>query len=165
MPRFRSALNVSLSELSAMVNSRRRELTRLHKRRRDLQRDVDRLDQAIARIEGSRGRGSRGSRPRNEMSLSATIAEVLGKTRKPTSVADIVQAVQATGYRSGSANFRALVNMTLVKEKQFKNVSRGMYALQPERSKPHAASGRGKRRRSRPTLGPEAASAEQPAAA
>lgn len=161
MPRPRSSVNISLTELTAMLTSRRRELTKLHNKRRELQRDLDRLDRAIARIEGSGAR----SRARNDMSLIATIAQLLGKAGKPMAVAEIVRGVQATGYRSGSANFRALVNMTLVKEKQFKNVSRGVYALKsPEAGSPSTSSRR-KRKRTRRSQPVEAPKAEQPAAA
>ena len=165
MPRFRSALNVSLSELSAMMNSRRRELTKLHKQRRDLQRDVDRLDRAIARIEGSRGRGFRAGRARNEQSLTATIAQVLGKPGKPLAVADIVRGVQATGYRSVSANFRALVNMTLVKDKRFASVSRGVYGLKGEATSSRSRPAARKRKRPHRTEKIEASKTEQPPAA
>ena len=46
------------------------------------------------------------------------------------SVPDIVEGVQAAGYKSSSPNFRGIVNQTLIKErKKFQSVSRGVYAM------------------------------------
>jgi hypothetical protein len=160
MPRFRSALNISLSELAAMLSSRRRELTRLHKQRRDLQRDLDRMDRAISRIEGSAGRGFRGGRARNSLSLGATIAQVLGKSSAPMAVGDVVQGVKKTGYRSGSANFRGLVNMTLVKDDRFRSVSRGMYQLEGKTG--GTKSGRPSRKRKRSSTNENSATTKLP---
>ena len=44
-------------------------------------------------------------------------------------VARIAEAVQRGGYRSNSANFRAIVNQTLIKDKRFGSAGRGMYQL------------------------------------
>jgi hypothetical protein len=33
------------------------------------------------------------------------------------------------GYRSGSANFRSVVNIALIKEKRFRSAGRGLYQL------------------------------------
>jgi hypothetical protein len=48
---------------------------------------------------------------------------------KPMSVSEIMEAASASGYRSGSANFRGIVNQTLIKDKRFAQVSRGVYQL------------------------------------
>jgi hypothetical protein len=48
---------------------------------------------------------------------------------RPLSVGDILQKVHAAGYRSNSANFRALINQTLIKEKRFVSAGRGIYQL------------------------------------
>lgn len=44
-------------------------------------------------------------------------------------IADLVSAVQDAGYKSGSQNFRLLVNQTLLNEGEFKKVGRGEYML------------------------------------
>jgi hypothetical protein len=76
------------------------------------------------------GSRSRGGRVRNEKSLTALMGEILGKAGKPMPVGDIVAKVQAAGYRSNSANFRGIVNQTLIKErKQFASAGRGLYQL------------------------------------
>ena len=49
---------------------------------------------------------------------------------KAMRVGEIVEAVQAGGYRSNSANFRGIVNQTLIKErKRFAAADRGLYQL------------------------------------
>ncbi len=70
-----------------------------------------------------------GGRVRNQKSLADSIQEVLEKTGKPMKVGDITDAVKAGGYQSNSANFRAIVNQMLIKDKRFKSPSRTFYQL------------------------------------
>lgn len=110
------------------METRRLELGRLRKQRAELQRKLDGLDRVIGKIEGG-GRMGGGSRARNSKSLNDTLEEVLSNG-KPMSVGDIVEAVKAAGYRSSSANFRGIVNQTLIKEnKRFAATERGVYQL------------------------------------
>ncbi|HET9185131.1 MAG TPA: hypothetical protein VFN82_03220, partial [Solirubrobacterales bacterium] len=73
-----------------------------------------------------RPRGSGGGRrPRNEKNLVEALSGVLnGKTMSVTDVAD---AVQKAGYKTSAANFRTIVNQTLIKSDRFKRVGRGQY--------------------------------------
>jgi hypothetical protein len=49
---------------------------------------------------------------------------------KPLSVGDIVEKVQAAGYHSNAANFPALVNQTLIKQRKlFAKAGRGIYQI------------------------------------
>ena len=50
-------------------------------------------------------------------------------------VAEIMDGVLSTGYRSGSANFRGIINQTLIKDKRFGQVERGVYELKAGGSK------------------------------
>ena len=127
MPRGRFG-GMSISELQSMLLQRRSELNKLRKERGELQRKIDKLDRRIDALGGGGARG-RGGRARNPKSLTALMAEVLEKSGKPMAVGDIMQKVQAAGYHSSSANFRGIVNQTLIKEKQFTSASRGMYQL------------------------------------
>jgi hypothetical protein len=120
-----------------MLNERRSALQKLSKQRADAQRKVDAIDREIARLGGNgavrRGRppgsGVGGGRVRNEVSLVASIESAL-KKGDPMSVGDIVDNVLSSGYKSKSANFRGIVNQTLIKErKRFSSPSRGMYQL------------------------------------
>jgi septal ring factor EnvC (AmiA/AmiB activator) len=129
MPRPSTGTNLSLAALQSIMESRRTELGKLRKQRNDIQRKLDGIDRQIDRIEGG-GSGRTGSgRARNAKSLTETLEEVLS-SGKPMKVGDIVDAVKASGYRSSSANFRGIVNQTLIKEnKRFTAPSRGLYQV------------------------------------
>jgi hypothetical protein len=129
MARPPSGSNLSLAALNQMMEARRAELNKLKHRRSELQRDLDRVERQIFKIEGAAGRRGGNGRVRNEKSLNDTIDEVLRSGGKPMRVGDIVDAVLGTGYRSNSANFRGIVNQTLIKDKRFHAPERGMYAL------------------------------------
>jgi hypothetical protein len=73
------------------------------------------------------GRG--GKRPKNSMSLVEAIRGVLGRSGAAMKVGDIMDAVKKSGYKSSSANFRGIINQTLIKDKQFKSAARGTYGL------------------------------------
>ena len=130
MPRPSSGTSLSLADLQQIMEDRRSDLNRLRKQRTKAQRELDQIDKQIAKIEGAGGRrGGGNGRVRNEMSLNDTLEQVLRKAGKPLPVGDIVEAVQATGYRTNSANFRGIVNQTLIKDARFAATERGIYGL------------------------------------
>ena len=132
----------NIAQLERILQERRSELNRLERQRTELQRKLDGVDRQIMKLNGSlRGRrggggganggggGGGGTRARNEVSLVEAIEAAL-RGGKPMRVGDIVDAVQAGGYRSNSANFRGIVNQTLIKErKRFTAADRGLYQL------------------------------------
>jgi len=126
----------NIAQLERILQERRSELNRLERQRSELQRKLDGLDRQITKLNGSlrgrRGAGGAGggTRARNEHSLVEVIETVLRGNGKPMRVGDIVEAVQSGGYRSNSANFRGIVNQTLIKErKRFSAADRGLYQL------------------------------------
>src|SRR5690349_11444946 len=128
--------NFSIAQLEQLLQGRRAELSRLERQRAGIAKKLNRIDARIAALGGngrrgagmmSGGRMTAGGRVRNEKSLNDTIEQVLGKTGKAMGVGDIASAVQAAGYRSNSANFRSIVNQTLIKDKRFTSSERGMY--------------------------------------
>ena len=127
MPRGRSISSLSLNELQAMISSQRSQLSKLRRQRAEMQRDLDAIDRRIGVIEGRGGRI--GGRAKNAKSLVKTMEEILGKSSKPMQVSAIVDAILAAGYKTTSANFRSIVNQTLIKEKQFTAAERGKYQL------------------------------------
>jgi len=132
MARTASIDSLSLVDLEQTIRERRRDLQKLERKRAKVQRKLDLLDRRITSLAGSAiggRRGGRGSRPRNESSLSEAIAQVLSKASAAMNVGEIAEKVQAGGYRSGSANFRSIVNQRLVGEKRFKSAGRGVYQL------------------------------------
>lgn len=125
MPRSRFG-GMSISDLEGILQERRGELGKLRKKRTELERELNKLNRRIESLGGGR---SRGGRVRNEKSLTAILHEILEKAGKPMQVSEILAKVQAAGYRSNSANFRGIVNQTLIKEKQFASAGRGLYQL------------------------------------
>jgi hypothetical protein len=119
---------LSILELEELLQERRSAVQKLHKQRADLQKKLDLVDREIIRLGGSTVPRTAGGRVRNEVSLVAAMEGVL-KGKPPMSVGEILEAVLAGGYQSTSANFRGIINQTLIKEKQFKAVGRGVYTV------------------------------------
>lgn len=130
MPRPSLGAGLSISALENILRDRKNRLGKLLKQRRKAQKELDQIDRQIQKIGGSAG-GMGGGRARNEQSLPDAIQAVLQKSGKPMGVGDIVDGVQAAGYRSSSDHFRAIVNQTLIKErKRFSPAGeRGVYQL------------------------------------
>lgn len=126
MPRVSSSTEMSLAQLEKLMNSRRKDLAKLTRQRQKVQKKLDAIDEKIAAIGGSAGGGRRA---RNAMSLQDLIHQVLSKANGAMSVGDILNKVNAAGYRSNSANFRGIINQTLIKDKRFVAAKRGMYQL------------------------------------
>jgi hypothetical protein len=136
MARAASLARISISDLEELLESRRLELRRLDRQRTKWQKKVDQLTRRIVSLGGENGqRGRSAQRARNDASLPQAIGQVLSKARGPMNVGVIAEKVRASGYQSNSANFRQLVNMTLVKDERFVSTERGMYILK----KPSAA--------------------------
>jgi hypothetical protein len=137
MARPASGTNLTIAQLQRVLNDKKAELDKLHRQRSQLQKKMNVLDRQIERVNGGadgfrgvRGMGGGGgTRARNEHSLLDTIENVLRSAGKPLKVGDIMDGVLATGYRSGSANFRGIINQTLIKDKRFGQVERGTYEL------------------------------------
>lgn len=120
---------LSISELQRMLSARQGELKKLNRQRAALQARMDQIDAQIARLGGEPASGRRGGRARNELSLSAAIEQVLKQAGEAMKVGPIADAVRSAGYRSNSANFRGIVNQTLIKDKRFGSAGRGLYQL------------------------------------
>jgi hypothetical protein len=150
-PKTNGAL--SISQLERLLESRRREAAELERERGKLVQRLDVLQRRLSELSGDGGagrggrmrngttggratRGGRGPgrprgrrRSRNAQSLVAVMESVLDRAGKPMRVGEIMDAVQSEGYRSNSANFRGIVNQTLIKEKRFTSAGRGIYQL------------------------------------
>ena len=142
MARPASGTNLTIAQLQRVLNEKHSELQKLERQRAILQKKLSLIDRQIERVgggaNGSRGRGAgvpaggftAGGRARNERSLLETLESVFrGGGGKPMKVQEILDGVLATGYRSGSANFRGIINQTLIKDKRFGQVQRGVYEL------------------------------------
>lgn len=130
MPRTSAISNMSLDDIQRLIQDRQKQIRKLEKQRAKFQKKVDQIDRQIVSLGGSAGRRGRGGgRARNEVSLVEAIAQVLGQGSGPMGVGDITEKVQASGYRSNAANFRGLVNQTLIKDKRFVSAGRGLYQM------------------------------------
>src|SRR5258708_170373 len=121
MARPSTGANLSISQLQEILNDRKSALAGLKKQRKNIEKELDDIDREIDRIggaSGGRGRGRGRRRAHNEKSLPETLDQVLRAAGKPMKVGVIADAVLATGYRSTSPHFRAIVNQTLIKERK-----------------------------------------------
>ena len=127
MPRGSNG-SMSITELERLLNKRRTQIGRLMRRRNTVQKRLDAIDEKIRRAGGSvRGGRGGGGRARNDRSLADVIHDVLTKKGEAMKVQAIADAVESTGYRSNSANFRGIVNQMLIKDKRFTSPGRGFY--------------------------------------
>ena len=133
MPRLGTGA-YTIAQLEQMLDKCKNERQKLERERNKVARRLQQLDSRIHAL-GGNGRGGRGggagagSRVRNEKSLTEMLESVLGKSNKPMRVGDIADAVQSGGYRTNSANFRGIVNQTLIKDKRFTSAGRGLYQM------------------------------------
>jgi len=127
MPRGRKG-GLSITELESLLHERRTAIQKLHKQRTELQKNLEQIDRQIIRLGGSNAPRTAGGRVRNGVSLVAVMEGVL-KGKGPMRVGDILKAVLASGYHSTSSNFRGIINQTLIKEKRFQQMDRGVYAV------------------------------------
>lgn len=145
MARPASGTNLTIAQLQRVLADKQSELNKLQRQRNELQKRMNLIDRQIERVGGGMNGLRRGGAPsggftasgraRNARSLLDTLEGVMRDNGKPMRVPEILDAVLATGYRSGSANFRGIVNQTLIKEKRFGQVERGVYELKGGGSK------------------------------
>jgi hypothetical protein len=132
--------SLSTRDLMAEVRRRERRMDKVERKRDALLSRIRQLDGELAAF----GRGTpgipivprgpgrpRGSgvtgrkRPRNEGTLEDALAKALaGRTLGVTEAAD---AVRKAGYKTNAANFRTMVNQTLLRSDRIKKVARGQY--------------------------------------
>jgi hypothetical protein len=124
---------LTITVLEQMLAKRRAELNRLTKDRVRIIQQLAAIDAQLRTLGGSSDTAAtvtRSGRARNDKSLVSTLEVVLGKSSKPLRVGDIVQGVLDSGYHSTAANFRAMVNQTLIRErKRFSSPERALYTL------------------------------------
>lgn len=121
---------VSTETLKRELKRRQAEFGRLVSRRDRVAAQLAELEAELMELGGAGGYGAtaRGGvrrRPRNETNLADALVKVL--TGSTMGVTEVAEAVQAAGYRTSAANFRTIVNQTLLRDKRIKKVSRGRY--------------------------------------
>jgi hypothetical protein len=127
----RSLANISAAELRSELLRRRRRVQPLARRYERLMERAAKVRAEIDALGGSVDAlpavGDARRRPRNRASLVQTLKTAL--TGNTLSVEQAMKKVLATGYRSSSPSFRAIVNRALIKNAQFKRVGRGRYTV------------------------------------
>lgn len=117
---------LSLNTLQAEIRRRQRSVGPLMRRRDKLVAKLAALDEQIRALGGSAGGGGGRVRPVNSKSLVEVLKEVL--SGKVLGVSEAAVAAQKAGYMTNAANFRTIVNQTLIKNKSiFKKQGRGQY--------------------------------------
>jgi len=121
---------MTTAELRAELRRRDSSLRKLENRREKLARQLVEVEGEIRSMGGTAdigttARGMVRRRPRNDMNLADSLVKMLsGKTM---SVTEAAEKVVEAGYRTTAANFRTIVNQTLIRDKRFKKISRGQY--------------------------------------
>lgn len=133
--------NISVAELEKILLSRKQELDDLLRRRAQLQAQLAEVDQEIAQMQGQRAGGAYSASARgklvNEKSLREYVLEILGRSKRGMSLADLSANVLAAGYRTESSNFRNVLYQCLYNTKDvYHDDSTGTYRLRTPVSQP-----------------------------
>jgi hypothetical protein len=105
---------MSVAELEQILEDRKTKAIELGKRREQLQKELDEIDQQILEVMGDhRVVRRRRRRLKNEKSLRSHVLELLGKSKKGFSMADLTTKILAAGYKSSSSNFRNVLYQCL----------------------------------------------------
>jgi len=121
---------LSVAELQLEIRRRQRGVKTLLRCRATLVAKLAEIDEQILAAGGSlngavpTGRTGR-TRPKNDTNLIDALRAVL--KNKTMGVAEAVDAVLKSGYRTSAANFKVMVNANLGKKKHLKRVERGRY--------------------------------------
>lgn len=125
---------VDTAALQMELQRRQRGLGALERKHQKLLGQLATIEAQIAALGGPAGGGggARRGRPagRKRPENSTTLVDALAKTLKGKTmgVSEAAEAVVASGYNTNAANFRTIVNQTLLKHTDvFKKVDRGQY--------------------------------------
>lgn len=105
---------MSVAELEQILEDRKVKAIDLGKKREELQKQLDDIDRQILEVMGdNRVMRRRRRRLKNEMSLRSHVLELLGKSKKGYSMADLTTKIMEAGYKSSSRNFRNVLYQCL----------------------------------------------------
>jgi hypothetical protein len=103
---------MTVAELERMLNARRTALQELNKRRARVKAELDKIDAEIRALSGGLMR-KRSGRSRNKFSLREIVVDLLKRSKKGYSLADLTQIILDSGYKTGSTNFRNVLYQCL----------------------------------------------------
>ncbi len=130
----RAAEQLTVADLEKILETRRSILQNMLEQRGKIQRELDRIDSAIRQLQGNErisvsGRG-KGPRRQNSVSLRQLVQELLAKSKKGYTLAELTERVFASGYKSDSTNFRNVLYQCLYNLKDaFHDAETGTYRL------------------------------------
>jgi hypothetical protein len=105
-----------------LLQRRKTLLDVLTDRRVKLQRDLERVESRIMTLEGRRSGAlimtRRRKRPKNEKPLSQVVMDILSRSKTGYPLAKLSEKVLATGYKSGSADFKNVLYQCLYNSSQ-----------------------------------------------
>jgi len=137
----------SISQLRRELRAKKKQLATLRASRAKVSRRLAAIDKKIGNLVGKgrvvkRGKAKRrkkvagrkrkavGKRKRaTGKPLVQYMLDILGKAPKPMRVKLLAQAVTEAGYKSHSKDFYGIVAKTLLQDKRFKRVKRGVYKV------------------------------------
>jgi len=135
---------MSLAELESMLKDQKNRLDSLKRKQKDLEKNLDSVNQEIALLEGngSRRRGRplgtktggtrkvRRRRAKNAKPLKGYVIDVLNSNKKGLTLQEISTKVQEAGYTSKSKSFKNVLYQCLYHNKEFMHDSTaGTYKL------------------------------------
>ena len=134
MPRAKLS-NVSLSQLVGELKKRQSKLADMIAQRDALSREITEL-QGLAAPEAGKAakpeavpkKTRRHRRAKNKVGLADALAGFL-KGKKKVAIGEAMEGVLAAGYKTTSKEFRKVVNKTLLTDKRFKKIGRGVFTL------------------------------------
>ena len=141
---------MDLKKLEALLERRRqdeeRRLQDLLSRKRKLESELAQLDRSLGQrsgaVRGVRGMGRPGrpagrtvgrrpnARRLNKISLGDAIVQIMNARSKPVHYKDLTSAIERRGlYKTRSKNLLSTVAVTLKRDRRFRKVEPGIYAL------------------------------------
>lgn len=118
----KSTGDLSVAALERILHKRKSLLDSLTSRRNKLQRDLEKVEEKISALEGKRGAGAlfsrRRKRPKNSKSLSKVVTEILSRSKTGYPLSKLSEKVLATGYKSGSSDFKNVLYQCLYNSPQ-----------------------------------------------
>lgn len=130
----KAGMELTVAQLEQLLAEKKGALSQLLDKREALQAQLAALDEQIASVHGSGSvsgstvasanlamapaaaaakKGKRGKRMKNSVSLRDVVHDLLSKNKKGYSLAELSEKVLATGYKTGSSNFRNVLYQCL----------------------------------------------------
>ena len=138
----RAASNFSLAELESILDERKSQANELGKRRDELNKELAKIEAELHEIVGTKRKGAkkgarkgvrRGKRVKNERSLREILFELLAKSKKGVTLAELEVKVPEAGYKSSSKNFSNMIYQCLYNSEGItKDPETGCYTLVKE---------------------------------